>query len=85
MMGSGVTEHLVCLVVLVGSFSVSLSFSHAVFFPFFSVATLWQMMLTPAMQGVILAIAKAREVYDKDGPEAALIKVFRFTVACIHL
>lgn len=35
-----------------------------------------QMMLTPAMQGVILAIAKAREAFDKDGPEAGLIKVF---------
>ncbi|XP_026794607.3 ubiquitin carboxyl-terminal hydrolase 28 isoform X1 [Pangasianodon hypophthalmus] len=35
-----------------------------------------EMMLTPAMQGVILAIAKARQVFDKDGPEAALIKAF---------
>ncbi|XP_026989887.2 ubiquitin carboxyl-terminal hydrolase 28 [Tachysurus fulvidraco] len=35
-----------------------------------------EMMLTPAMQGVILAIAKAREVFDKDGPEAGLIKAF---------
>ncbi|KAI5096602.1 ubiquitin carboxyl-terminal hydrolase 28 isoform X2, partial [Silurus meridionalis] len=34
-----------------------------------------EMMLTPAMQGVILAIAKARHVFDKDGPEAGLIKV----------
>lgn len=33
------------------------------------------MMLTPAMQGVIFAIAKARETFDKDGPEAGLIKV----------
>lgn len=32
-------------------------------------------MLTPAMQGVIFAIAKARETFDKDGPEAGLIKV----------
>lgn len=32
-------------------------------------------MLTPAMQGVIFAIAKAREAFDKDGPEAGLIKV----------
>lgn len=35
-----------------------------------------EMMLTPAMQGVIFAIAKAREVFDKDGPEAGLIKAF---------
>lgn len=33
------------------------------------------MMLTPAMQGVILAIAKARQTFDKEGPEAGLIKV----------
>uniref|UniRef100_A0A8C9WKR2 ubiquitinyl hydrolase 1 n=1 Tax=Scleropages formosus TaxID=113540 RepID=A0A8C9WKR2_SCLFO len=33
-------------------------------------------MLTPAMQGIILAIAKARQTYDKDGPEAGLIKAF---------
>uniref|UniRef100_A0A8C9TYJ6 Ubiquitin carboxyl-terminal hydrolase n=1 Tax=Scleropages formosus TaxID=113540 RepID=A0A8C9TYJ6_SCLFO len=35
-----------------------------------------QAMLTPAMQGIILAIAKARQTYDKDGPEAGLIKAF---------
>ncbi|XP_029957407.1 ubiquitin carboxyl-terminal hydrolase 28 isoform X2 [Salarias fasciatus] len=35
-----------------------------------------EMMLTPAMQGVILAIAKARHVFDKEGPEAGLIKAF---------
>ncbi|XP_059208231.1 ubiquitin carboxyl-terminal hydrolase 28 [Centropristis striata] len=35
-----------------------------------------EMMLTPAMQGVILAIAKARQVFDKEGPEAGLIKAF---------
>lgn len=33
------------------------------------------MMLTPAMQGVILAIAKARQTFDKEGPEAGLIRV----------
>lgn len=32
-------------------------------------------MLTPAMQGVILAIAKARQTFDSEGPEAGLIKV----------
>uniref|UniRef100_A0A8C1YI04 Ubiquitin carboxyl-terminal hydrolase n=1 Tax=Cyprinus carpio TaxID=7962 RepID=A0A8C1YI04_CYPCA len=35
-----------------------------------------EMMLTPAMQGVIFAIAKARQVFDKEGPEAGLIKAF---------
>ena len=28
------------------------------------------------MQGVILAIAKARQTFDRDGSEAGLIKVF---------
>uniref|UniRef100_A0A1A7X853 ubiquitinyl hydrolase 1 n=1 Tax=Iconisemion striatum TaxID=60296 RepID=A0A1A7X853_9TELE len=35
-----------------------------------------EMMLTPAMQGVILAIAKARQTFDNEGPEAGLIKAF---------
>ncbi|KAG9351497.1 hypothetical protein JZ751_022747 [Albula glossodonta] len=35
-----------------------------------------EMMLTPAMQGIIMAIAKARQAFDKDGPEAGLIKAF---------
>ncbi|XP_077402835.1 ubiquitin carboxyl-terminal hydrolase 28 isoform X2 [Vanacampus margaritifer] len=35
-----------------------------------------EMMLTPAMQGIILAIAKARQAFDSDGPEAGLIKAF---------
>ncbi|KAM9846615.1 ubiquitin carboxyl-terminal hydrolase 28 isoform 1-T1 [Aulostomus maculatus] len=35
-----------------------------------------EMMLTPAMQGIILAIAKARQIFDKEGPEAGLIKAF---------
>uniref|UniRef100_A0A6Q2XF56 USP domain-containing protein n=1 Tax=Esox lucius TaxID=8010 RepID=A0A6Q2XF56_ESOLU len=35
-----------------------------------------EMMLTPAMQGIIMAIAKARQVFDSDGPEAGLIKAF---------
>nr|DBA16254.1 TPA: hypothetical protein GDO54_003666 [Pyxicephalus adspersus] len=34
-------------------------------------------MLCPAMQGVILALLKARQVYDRDGPEAGLVKAFR--------
>uniref|UniRef100_A0A7N6B7T5 Ubiquitin carboxyl-terminal hydrolase n=1 Tax=Anabas testudineus TaxID=64144 RepID=A0A7N6B7T5_ANATE len=35
-----------------------------------------EMMLTPAMQGVILAIAKARQTFDTEGPEAGLIKEY---------
>uniref|UniRef100_A0A4W4EA38 Ubiquitin carboxyl-terminal hydrolase n=1 Tax=Electrophorus electricus TaxID=8005 RepID=A0A4W4EA38_ELEEL len=35
-----------------------------------------KVMLTPAMQGIILAIAKARQVFDNEGPEAGLIKAF---------
>ncbi|XP_069750938.1 ubiquitin carboxyl-terminal hydrolase 28 isoform X7 [Narcine bancroftii] len=33
-------------------------------------------MLSPAMQGIILAIAKSRQVYDREGAEAGLIKAF---------
>ncbi|XP_072886122.1 ubiquitin carboxyl-terminal hydrolase 28 isoform X3 [Hemitrygon akajei] len=33
-------------------------------------------MLSPAMQGIILAIAKSRQVYDRDGAEAGLRKAF---------
>ncbi|KAJ8780087.1 hypothetical protein J1605_011882 [Eschrichtius robustus] len=35
-----------------------------------------EVMLSPAMQGVILAIAKARQAFDRDGSEAGLIKAF---------
>ncbi|KAF7236949.1 Ubiquitin carboxyl-terminal hydrolase 28 [Varanus komodoensis] len=35
-----------------------------------------EVMLTPAMQGVILAIAKARQTFDRDGSEAGLVKAF---------
>ncbi|XP_054611537.1 ubiquitin carboxyl-terminal hydrolase 28 isoform X2 [Dunckerocampus dactyliophorus] len=35
-----------------------------------------EMMLTPAMQGIILAIAKARQTFDTEGAEAGLIKAF---------
>ncbi|XP_055129165.1 ubiquitin carboxyl-terminal hydrolase 28 isoform X10 [Symphalangus syndactylus] len=35
-----------------------------------------KVMLSPAMQGVILAIAKARQTFDRDGSEAGLIKAF---------
>ncbi|KAG9265628.1 ubiquitin carboxyl-terminal hydrolase 28 isoform X1 [Astyanax mexicanus] len=43
-----------------------------------------EMMLTPAMQGVIFAIAKAQQVFDKDGPEAGLIKAFREEYSRLH-
>uniref|UniRef100_A0A8C6XLH9 ubiquitinyl hydrolase 1 n=1 Tax=Naja naja TaxID=35670 RepID=A0A8C6XLH9_NAJNA len=36
-----------------------------------------EVMLSPAMQGVILAIAKARQTFDRDGSEAGLVKAFR--------
>ncbi|XP_051895687.1 ubiquitin carboxyl-terminal hydrolase 28 isoform X3 [Pristis pectinata] len=39
-------------------------------------AALKEEMLSPAMQGIILAIAKSRQVYDRDGAEAGLIKAF---------
>ncbi|KAM5246368.1 ubiquitin carboxyl-terminal hydrolase 28 isoform 6-T6 [Ctenodactylus gundi] len=39
-------------------------------------AALTEVMLSPAMQGVILAIAKARQTFDRDGSEAGLIKAF---------
>ncbi|XP_053222305.1 ubiquitin carboxyl-terminal hydrolase 28 isoform X2 [Podarcis raffonei] len=39
-------------------------------------AALDKMMLSPAMQGVILAIAKARQTFDRDGSEAGLVKAF---------
>ncbi|KAM4651387.1 ubiquitin carboxyl-terminal hydrolase 28 isoform 1-T1 [Discoglossus pictus] len=36
-----------------------------------------ELMLCPAMQGVIMAILKSRQVFDRDGPEAGLVKAFR--------
>lgn len=35
----------------------------------------WQVMMTPSMQGVIMAIGKSRSVYDRCGPEAGFFKV----------
>lgn len=32
-------------------------------------------MMTPNMQGVIMAIGKSSSVYEKNGPEAAFFKV----------
>ncbi|XP_061103968.1 ubiquitin carboxyl-terminal hydrolase 28 [Conger conger] len=43
-----------------------------------------EMMLTPAMQGIIMAIAKARVVFDRDGPEAGLIKAFHEEYSRLH-
>nr|XP_043898471.1 ubiquitin carboxyl-terminal hydrolase 28 isoform X3 [Solea senegalensis] len=43
-----------------------------------------EMMLTPAMQGVILAIAKARQIFDSEGPEAGLIKAFHEEYCRLH-
>lgn len=36
---------------------------------------LWQIMMTPNMQGIIMAIGKSRNVYDRCGPEAGFFKV----------
>ncbi|XP_069598372.1 ubiquitin carboxyl-terminal hydrolase 28 isoform X1 [Ranitomeya imitator] len=43
-----------------------------------------EMMLCPAMQGVILAILQARQVFDRDGPEAGLVKAFREEYSRLH-
>uniref|UniRef100_A0A8C3Y6S7 Ubiquitin specific peptidase 28 n=1 Tax=Catharus ustulatus TaxID=91951 RepID=A0A8C3Y6S7_CATUS len=44
-----------------------------------------QVMLSPAMQGVILAIAKARQTFDRDGSEAGLVKAFREEYSRLYL
>ncbi|XP_075888245.1 ubiquitin carboxyl-terminal hydrolase 28 isoform X2 [Nelusetta ayraudi] len=43
-----------------------------------------EMMLTPAMQGIILAIAKARQTFDTEGPEAGLIRAFHEEYSRLH-
>ncbi|XP_055963564.1 ubiquitin carboxyl-terminal hydrolase 28 isoform X1 [Sorex fumeus] len=43
-----------------------------------------EVMLSPAMQGVILAIAKARPTFDRDGSEAGLIKAFHEEYARLY-
>ncbi|XP_019412084.1 PREDICTED: ubiquitin carboxyl-terminal hydrolase 28 isoform X5 [Crocodylus porosus] len=48
-------------------------------------AALWKVMLSPAMQGVILAIAKARQTFDRDGSEAGLVKAFREEYSRLYL
>lgn len=40
-------------------------------------------MMTPNMQGVIMAIGKSSSVYEKNGPEAAFFKVH--TVSVLHV
>ncbi|XP_025896102.1 ubiquitin carboxyl-terminal hydrolase 28 [Nothoprocta perdicaria] len=44
-----------------------------------------EVMLTPAMQGVILAIAKARPTFDRDGSEAGLVKAFHEEYSRLYL
>ncbi|XP_078538470.1 ubiquitin carboxyl-terminal hydrolase 28 isoform X1 [Lissotriton helveticus] len=44
-----------------------------------------EVMLSPAMQGVILSIVKARHTFDRDGPEAGLVKAFREEYSRLHL
>ncbi|KAM5223920.1 ubiquitin carboxyl-terminal hydrolase 28 isoform 5-T5 [Hipposideros larvatus] len=44
-----------------------------------------EVMLSPAMQGVILAIAKARQTFDRDGSEAGLIKAFHEEYSRLYL
>uniref|UniRef100_A0A8C0R8F4 Ubiquitin carboxyl-terminal hydrolase n=1 Tax=Canis lupus dingo TaxID=286419 RepID=A0A8C0R8F4_CANLU len=39
--------------------------------------SLWQIMMTPNMQGIIMAIGKSRNVYDRCGPEAGFFKAIK--------
>ncbi|XP_068515470.1 ubiquitin carboxyl-terminal hydrolase 28 isoform X2 [Anas acuta] len=48
-------------------------------------AALYKVMLSPAMQGVILAIAKARQTFDRDGSEAGLVKAFHEEYSRLYL
>ncbi|XP_050777737.1 ubiquitin carboxyl-terminal hydrolase 28 isoform X3 [Gopherus flavomarginatus] len=48
-------------------------------------AALYKVMLSPAMQGVILAIAKARQTFDRDGAEAGLVKAFHEEYSRLYL
>ncbi|XP_030076473.1 ubiquitin carboxyl-terminal hydrolase 28 isoform X2 [Microcaecilia unicolor] len=47
-------------------------------------AALKEVMLSPAMQGVILAVVKARQAFDRDGPEAGLVKAFHEEYSRLH-
>ncbi|XP_063211619.1 ubiquitin carboxyl-terminal hydrolase 28 isoform X1 [Chroicocephalus ridibundus] len=44
-----------------------------------------EVMLSPAMQGVILAIAKARQTFDRNGSEAGLVKAFHEEYSRLYL
>ncbi|XP_027555076.1 ubiquitin carboxyl-terminal hydrolase 28 isoform X3 [Neopelma chrysocephalum] len=44
-----------------------------------------EVMLSPAMQGVILAIAKARQTFDRHGSEAGLVKAFHEEYSRLYL
>ncbi|XP_067421745.1 ubiquitin carboxyl-terminal hydrolase 28 isoform X2 [Emydura macquarii macquarii] len=44
-----------------------------------------EVMLSPAMQGVILAIVKARQTFDRDGSEAGLVKAFHEEYSRLYL
>lgn len=37
-------------------------------------------MMTPSMQGIIMAIGKSRSVYDRCGPEAGFFKVLNIFI-----
>lgn len=49
------------------------------------VSFLGQTMMTPDMQGIIMAIGKARSVHDKSGPEAAFFKVLFILFVSVRL
>uniref|UniRef100_A0A8D0H5D8 Ubiquitin carboxyl-terminal hydrolase 25 n=1 Tax=Sphenodon punctatus TaxID=8508 RepID=A0A8D0H5D8_SPHPU len=44
-------------------------------------AIMHMVMLTPNMQGIIMAIAKARSIYDRCGPEAGFFKAIKLEYA----
>lgn len=41
-------------------------------------------MMTPNMQGIIMAIGKSVSVYEKNGPEAAFFKVQPLSFTLLH-
>ena len=43
-------------------------------------------MMTPNMQGIIMAIGKSSSIYEKNGPEAAFFKVqpLSFHLSSLH-
>lgn len=44
-----------------------------------------QAMVTPNMQGIIMAIGKSSSIYEKSGPEAAFFKVLITSPSLLHL